>query len=231
MDWKKVSEELSKPLDVSNVKSRIIAGVSLGYIEGWHAIAECNRIFGFGSWYRITEYNREVSRVECQVGKGQYASPGFKVGYEAKVRIIVGDVVRDGTGHGSQISKDLFDAIEGAAKGAETDAMKRALMTFGNPMGLALYDKAQENVGRYEPTKEELMDPEGEYFHLQTTASHTKKRFDEFADAAGLNSYCKQPKVVARLNKIKQVNEKTWDYLRIYKQELLDKFNIEAANG
>jgi DNA repair and recombination protein RAD52 len=31
-------------------------------------------------------------------------------------------------------------------KEAETDAMKRALMTFGNPFGLALYDKTQENV-------------------------------------------------------------------------------------
>src|SRR5262249_13193550 len=31
-------------------------------------------------------------------------------------------------------------------KEAETDAMKRALMTFGNPFGLALYDKDQTNV-------------------------------------------------------------------------------------
>jgi DNA repair and recombination protein RAD52 len=33
-----------------------------------------------------------------------------------------------------------------AIKEAETDAMKRALMTFGNPFGLALYDKSQSNV-------------------------------------------------------------------------------------
>ena len=31
-------------------------------------------------------------------------------------------------------------------KEAETDARKRALMTFGNPFGLALYDKTQANV-------------------------------------------------------------------------------------
>ena len=42
--------------------------------------------------------------------------------------------------------KDIRDAHEGAIKEAETDAMKRALMTFGNPFGLALYDKAQVNV-------------------------------------------------------------------------------------
>jgi hypothetical protein len=29
---------------------------------------------------------------------------------------------------------------------AETDAMKRALVTFGNPFGLALYDKSQRQV-------------------------------------------------------------------------------------
>ena len=89
-----------------------------------------------------TVYCKEVSRTEAN-GK-------HKVGYEAMVRVTVntddGNIFRDGTGHGSQYAVDLFDAIEGAAKEAETDAMKRALMTFGNPFGLALYDKTQKNV-------------------------------------------------------------------------------------
>ena len=41
---------------------------------------------------------------------------------------------------------DLGQAHESAIKEAETDAMKRALMTFGNPFGLALYDKQQRQV-------------------------------------------------------------------------------------
>jgi hypothetical protein len=41
---------------------------------------------------------------------------------------------------------DLGQAHESALKEAETDAMKRALMTFGNPFGLALYDKRQRQV-------------------------------------------------------------------------------------
>ena len=49
-----------------------------------------------------------------------------------------------GAGHG--IDLDLGQAHESALKEAETDAMKRALMTFGNPFGLALYDKAQRQV-------------------------------------------------------------------------------------
>lgn len=133
---------LEAPLDSAKVRTRPQAGRDLSYIEGWHAIAECNRIFGFGNWERHTDYCKEVSRTEF--------SQKHKVGYEAKVRVIVRqegqEIVREGTGHGSGIAKDLFDAIEGAAKEAETDAMKRALMTFGNPFGLALYDKEQKNV-------------------------------------------------------------------------------------
>ncbi len=41
---------------------------------------------------------------------------------------------------------DLGQAHQSALKEAETDAMKRALMTFGNPFGLALYDKRQREV-------------------------------------------------------------------------------------
>src|SRR5262245_15897946 len=37
-------------------------------------------------------------------------------------------------------------AHELALKGAETDATKRALATFGNPFGLALYDREQNGV-------------------------------------------------------------------------------------
>jgi hypothetical protein len=55
-------------------------------------------------------------------------------------------VFKDGTGYGSGIVKDPNDAHEKAMKEAETDALKRALKDNGNPFGLALYDKAKENV-------------------------------------------------------------------------------------
>jgi len=56
-------------------------------------------------------------------------------------------LIREGSGAGHGIDVDLGQAHESALKEAETDAMKRALMTFGNPFGLALYDKAQRQVG------------------------------------------------------------------------------------
>ncbi len=135
-------EQLSAKLDKSHVKERTQAGRKLSYVEGWHAIAEANRIFGFDAWTRETLDLRMVAERERQVGQGT----GFGVTYIAKVRVIVDGVAREGIGAGHGIDRDLGLAHESAVKEAETDAMKRALMTFGNPFGLALYDKTQENV-------------------------------------------------------------------------------------
>ena len=44
------------------------------------------------------------------------------------------------------LDADLGQAHESAIKEAKSDSMKRALMTFGNPFGLALYDKQQREV-------------------------------------------------------------------------------------
>jgi hypothetical protein len=57
-----------------------------------------------------------------------------------------GLLIREGTGAGHGIDVDLGLAHESAIKEAETDAMKRALVTFGNPFGLALYDRSQRQV-------------------------------------------------------------------------------------
>lgn len=143
----KIIEDLSAPLDKKYVTTREKSGTKLAYVEGWHVIAEANRIFGPLNWSRETISCREVSRDKN--AKGNHV-----IGYEAKVRVtvhvtgegFVQQVVREGTGTGSGIARDIYDAIEGAAKEAETDAMKRALMTFGWCMGLALYDKNREHV-------------------------------------------------------------------------------------
>lgn len=144
---------LDAPLDASNVKKREQAGRKFSYIEGWHAIAEANRIFGFDGWTRETVEIRSVSERERKIGPSQ--KDGWSVSYIAKVRITAHDVIREGVGSGHGIDADLGLAHESAIKEAETDAMKRALMTFGNPFGLALYDKQQTNVAS-EPSSDEL---------------------------------------------------------------------------
>lgn len=136
-------DALKAPLNRQNVRSRQQAGRSLSYIEGWHAIAEANRIFGFDAWHRET-----IELREC--GEPRQTGDKWRVAFICRVRVTVQaggrTIVRDGTGYGSGIDKDLGQAYESAVKEAETDAMKRGLMTFGNPFGLALYDKDQANV-------------------------------------------------------------------------------------
>lgn len=145
MDWQKASAELSRKLDPAHVKGRKQGGGQVQYIEGWHAIAEANRIFGFGAWDRETLELRQIGEPRDVDGK-------MRVDYMARVRITVwalgdGRTTRDGCGFGQGIDRDVGQAHESALKEAETDAMKRALMTFGNPFGLALYDKTRAEVG------------------------------------------------------------------------------------
>jgi DNA recombination protein Rad52 len=140
---KDIIKALSGKLDPAHVKERSQSGRKLSYVEGWHAIAEANRIFGFDAWNRETVDIRLVQERERTVGQGT----GWGVTYIARVRVTVGSIIREGVGSGHGIDRDLGLAHESAIKEAETDAMKRALMTFGNPFGLALYDKDQSNVG------------------------------------------------------------------------------------
>ena len=129
---------LKAPLSREFVKTRSQAGRQLSYIEGWHAIDEANRIFGFNGW------TRETISCDC-VFQGQ-RNGKETVTYIAKVRITALGVVREGTGAGHGYGSTVGDCHESAIKEAETDATKRALMTFGNPFGLALYDKEQKEV-------------------------------------------------------------------------------------
>lgn len=142
---------LEAPLLRANVKTRSQSGRNLSYIEGWQAIAEANRIFGFDGWTRETIDLKMVAEKERHLGKAPNTYPGWGVTYIARVRITVGTIIREGCGTGHGIDRDLGQAHESALKEAETDAMKRALMTFGNPFGLALYDKTQANVADFLP--------------------------------------------------------------------------------
>ncbi|WP_052730357.1 Rad52/Rad22 family DNA repair protein [Sphingomonas sp. SRS2] len=137
-------DALKAPLSRDAVAQRQQGGSKVSYIEAWHAIAEANRIFGFDAWNRETVELRILG--EPNLGKDRNGNDQWRVNYMARVRVTVGDVVREGSGFGQGIDKDVGQAHESGLKEAETDAMKRALMTFGNPFGLALYDKSQSSV-------------------------------------------------------------------------------------
>jgi DNA recombination protein Rad52 len=135
-------DALKAKLNGRHVRHRISNGTTLPYLEGWHVIAEANRIFGHDGWNRTTLSPRCIWR-ESQRGQ----TVCF---YTAKVRITVAadgaTIVRDGIGTGTGRATAPELAHEIALKAAETDATKRALATFGNPFGLALYDKNKLQV-------------------------------------------------------------------------------------
>lgn len=127
--------QLKRRLSPKWIKQRESNGQTLSYIEGWYAVAEANRVFGFDGWDRETVFS------QCVWAK----SIGTKYGaaYLTRVRITVraGDqiVTREGSGTCEATAASPGLAHEIAAKGAETDGTKRALSTFGNLFGLSLY--------------------------------------------------------------------------------------------
>jgi hypothetical protein len=135
---------LAGKLSEKAVKTRKQDGRLLSYIEGWYAIAEANRIFGFDGW------DRETLETQCiwQDAKREAKSCAYVA--RVRIRVRAGDWVisRDGSGTGHGSAPSLGEAHESALKEAETDATKRALATFGNLFGLALYDRAQNGVRR-----------------------------------------------------------------------------------
>ena len=128
-------ELLQQPINKKNVETRDgnRAGTfQLSYVEGWHVINEANRIFGFDGW------SCETIETTC------VNSEPDAVTYTAKVRVTVGDIVREGTGAGhGNTRQGIGINHESAIKEAETDAKKRALISFGNQFGLSLYDKGK----------------------------------------------------------------------------------------
>lgn len=139
MNWDEVKTHLEAPLNPAAIKPPP-QGKYGEYVDGLHVIREANRIFGFDGWsYAITRLEL-VSRVVT-------TKPQVRVGYMATVAVTVDGVTREGAAVGSgMVNPDSeADGHESAIKEAETDALKRALRSFGNTFGLALYDKDKDN--------------------------------------------------------------------------------------
>jgi hypothetical protein len=133
--------QLRAKLEPKHVKTRNANGATLHYVEGWHAIAEANRIFGYDSWDRRT-------LAALRLERSQWSTLCRSLSAKVRVSVRAGDlkIVREGCGTGEGKAPTPGQAHDLALKGAETDATKRALATFGNPFGLALYDREQVGV-------------------------------------------------------------------------------------
>lgn len=215
--------QLKAKLDARHVKTRRANGTELHYVEGWHVIAEANRIFGFDAWDRRTVSTSCV--LSAAVGQNHAAA------YTAKVRISVraGDttIIREGSGTGEAKAPSPGQAHELALKGAETDATKRALATFGNSFGLALYDREQGGVTKSRGAKGAGATPQGPWI-LRAASGAEQATFEKPTEfAAGLQGTMNEARDIELLFAIWEQNVETVRAVnRAMRQDQLPKSGI-----
>ena len=138
-----ISDRLKQPLNPRLVALRQGSrGATIPYIKGHTAIDQANEIFGFFGWnYTI------VGDVQCISLSlpGEDGQPAIhREVYTATVQVQVGDVRRADVGMvpvnaGGNNPAARLEAHETAYKGAVTDALKRALRSFGPQFANDLY--------------------------------------------------------------------------------------------
>ena len=133
-----VTQRLGEPLDEGLVSHRKGRGNrSFAYLEGSTAIEQANRVFGHAGWgYELVGAVtlREGESVDQQTGE---AKPWRA--YAATVRVTVpGSQPRTDVGFHA-LAEDTVEGHETAHKGAVTDALKRALRSYGDQFGNSLY--------------------------------------------------------------------------------------------
>jgi hypothetical protein len=135
-------QALRRPPGRSHIRTREAHGRELTYLEGWYAISEANRIFGFDGW------SRETLESRCVLARESRGT--FLAVYLARVRVTVqadgATIIREGHGTGEGRGTSPGEVHDIALKAAETDATKRALATFGKPFGLELYRGGKASV-------------------------------------------------------------------------------------
>lgn len=145
---------LKSEIDLNRIKTREKGNIQLSYLEGYDVIDTANKVFGFGNWsYTVSslemvsqEINNKQNNVIC---------------YKAIVKVEVYNqdhtlnTIREDVGFGTGIARNLADSHEGGAKEAITDGIKRSLKSYGNQLGLSLYNKDKNhnhnsNNGNYQ---------------------------------------------------------------------------------
>ena len=138
-------QALRRNVDERFIRTRESNGRELSYIEGWYALTQANRIFGFDGW------SRETVDSKCVLARENRGA--FLAVYTAKVRVTVyagasSPIIREGHGTGEGRGGTPGEVHDTALKAAETDATKRALATFGRPFGLELYRGRRDNSAK-----------------------------------------------------------------------------------
>lgn len=135
------AEMLTQPLSTAQIKHRPGAGGrQLAYISAKTAIDTANKIFGFGKWgYRLV--NRSLEKAVDAHGEvvGLYYSADIELFVVGAAFPFPGDGI--GIVEPKRDGSYTIEAHETARKGAVRDALKRALIHYGDRFGLCLSDE------------------------------------------------------------------------------------------
>ena len=132
-----LQSRLDKQLGPEYISSRPgAAGQKVHYLAAEKVINLANEVFGFNGWSSAIQ-NIQIDFVdENQNGK-------ISLGLSVIVRVTLKDgTFHEDVGYGHiENCKGKAAAFEKAKKEGTTDALKRALRTFGNILGNCIYDK------------------------------------------------------------------------------------------
>ena len=182
----RVTEALAQPLDLQLVSQRKgRGGRKFDYIEGHTAIDQANRIFGFGGWgYELVGdvTLRQIESMDSRSGEVTCSAA-----YSAIVKVTVpGAPSRTDVGF-QAVTDESAEGHETAFKGAVTDALKRALRSFGDRFGNGLYGDpptSTRNSRAPGPAPESRQQPQPE---RRTEPQPERRVVQPMAESAGVD--------------------------------------------
>lgn len=148
-----LQSRLEKQLGPEYISSRAgPGGQKVHYVAAEKCIALANEVFGFNGW------SSSIQNIQVDFVEEHPTTLKISLGLSVIVRV----TLRDGTFHEDigyghiENCKGKAAAFEKAKKEGTTDALKRALRSFGNVLGNCIYDKsylAKVTKMKVEPTK------------------------------------------------------------------------------
>ena len=190
-----VTKALGEPLDPSLVSQRKGRGGRVfDYLEGHVVIAQANNIFAHGGWgYDIVGdvTLREIETVDPKTGEVKRGQA-----YAAKVKVNVpGAPSRTDVGFHA-VAEETVEGHETAYKGAVTDALKRAMRSFGDQFGNGLY--GDQSPAGNTPRPERVP---AQAKHSESQVQTLRKQLIEIAVEQGFDEDGVRTAVVDRMGK------------------------------
>ncbi|KAK9766560.1 DNA repair protein rad52 [Basidiobolus ranarum] len=161
-EFRSTKRTLSMQLGPEYVSTRAaFGGTRVAYLEGWKSINLANDMFGFNGWSStIIDYTVDYLDV-TDTGR-------VSLGMSCIMRVTLKDgTYHEDIGYGNiDNAKSKSQAFEKVKKEAATDALKRALRTFGNSLGNCLYDKNfLKQIARFKPPVVKPLELENLFHH------------------------------------------------------------------